>query len=193
MKFRETPLAGAFVVEIEPHHDTRGYFTRTWCAEEFRAHGLPAGLVQSSLSRNSRRATVRGMHTQLPPSREGKLVSCIRGRVRDVIIDLRPASATFLEHFAVDLSADQHNSLYIPPGFLHGFQTLEDDCEVFYQMTDTHAPDLAFGARWNDPAFGIAWPIREGLTMSDRDRDYPDFDRAAYLRDFAEPANVGTA
>src|SRR5262249_24994989 len=101
------------------------------------------------------------------------------------IVDARPDSPTFLEHFAVELSAEAHNALYIPPTFLHGFLTLEDDCEVFYQMTDTHAPQLAFGARWNDAAFGIDWPIRDGLTMSDPDRDYPAFDRAAYLRDVA--------
>lgn len=188
MRFRETPLAGAFVVEVEPHPDMRGYFTRTWCAEEFEQHGLPSRLVQASLLRNLRRATMRGMHTQLPPSREGKVVSCVRGRIHDVIVDLRPGSPTFLQHFAIELSADAHNALYIPATFLHGFLTLEDHCEVFYQMTDTHAPQLSYGARWNDPAFGIQWPIERDLVMSDRDRDYPDFDRAAYLRDVGAPA-----
>jgi dTDP-4-dehydrorhamnose 3,5-epimerase len=182
MRFRETPLKGAFVIEIEPHADVRGYFTRTWCAQEFEQHGLPARLVQTSLSRNLKRGTVRGMHTQLPPSQEGKVVSCIRGRIYDVIVDTRPGSPTFLQHFGVELSADAHNALFIPPTVLHGFQTLEDDTEVFYQMTDFHAAHLAFGARWNDAAFGIAWPIESDLTLNDRDRAYPDFDRAAYLR-----------
>jgi dTDP-4-dehydrorhamnose 3,5-epimerase len=188
VQFRATPLAGAFVVEVEPHHDTRGYFTRTWCAEEFERQGLPSRLAQASLSRNRHRATVRGMHTQLPPSREGKVVSCARGRIHDVIVDLRPDSSTFLAHFAVELSAEAHNALYIPAGFLHGFMTLEDDCEVFDQMTDVHAPHLAFGARWNDPVFGIEWPIKQGLVMSDRDREYSDFDRAAYQRLLSVPA-----
>lgn len=182
MRFRETPLRGAFVMEIEPHADARGYFTRTWCAQEFEQQGLPAHLVQASLSHNLRRGTVRGMHTQLPPSKEGKIVSCIRGRIYDVIVDGRPGSPTFLQSFGIELSAEAHNALYIPPTMLHGFQTLEDDSEVFYQMTDFHAPALAWGARWNDPAFDIRWPLVSDLTMSDRDRTYPDFDRAEYLR-----------
>jgi dTDP-4-dehydrorhamnose 3,5-epimerase len=180
MRFTQTPLAGAFVVDVEPHRDHRGYFTRTWCEREFEAHGLPPRLVQASLSRNARRGTVRGMHMQLPPSQEGKIVQCLRGRIHDVIVDLRPDSATFLQHFGIELTAEEHNALYIPPWMLHGFQTLDDDCEVFYQMTDFHANELAFGARWNDPAFGIRWPIASGITIVERDGAYPDFDRAAY-------------
>lgn len=182
MRFRQTPLADAFVIEVEPRDDERGYFTRTWCADEFERHGLPARIVQASLSRNTRRGTVRGMHTQLSPSREGKVVSCIRGRVHDVIVDIRKGSPTFLRHFAIELTAESHNALFIPPNFLHGFQTLEDNSEVYYQMTDVHAPELAFGARWNDPAFGISWPLEHDLTMSDRDRNYPDFDSTAFVR-----------
>jgi dTDP-4-dehydrorhamnose 3,5-epimerase len=188
MRFGETPLRGAFVIEIEPHADIRGYFTRTWCAQEFEQHGLPSCLVQASMSRNLRRGTVRGMHTQLPPSQEGKVVSCIRGRIYDVIVDVRPGSPTFLKHFGVELSAEAHNALYIPPAMLHGFQTLEDNSEVFYQMTDVHAAHLAYGVRWNDPAFGIRWPIESDLVMNDRDRTYPDFDRTAYERSCAASA-----
>ncbi len=182
MRFRETPLRGAFVIEIEPHADARGYFTRTWCAREFTEHGLPDRLVQASLSHNLRRGTVRGMHTQLPPSQEGKLVSCIAGRIYDVIVDTRPGSPTFLQSFGVELTAEAHNALYIPPTMLHGFQTLVDNTEVCYQMTDAYAPELGFGARWNDPAFGIRWPLETDLLLHDRDRNYPDFDPAAFLR-----------
>ena len=182
MRFAETPLAGAFVVEIEPHRDARGYFTRLWCTNEFEAHGLPPRLVQASLSRNFKRGTVRGMHMQLPPSQEGKIVQALRGRIYDVIVDLRLGSPTFLQHFGIELTAEAHNALYIPPGMLHGFQTLDDDCEVFYQMTDFHAAELAWGARWNDPAFGIRWPLDSDLTLADRDRTYPDFSRGEYER-----------
>ena len=180
MKFRETPLSGAFVVDIEPHIDERGFFARTWCSQEFAAQGLEHGLVQASISRNARRGTVRGMHLQLPPSRESKLVRCTRGSIYDVIIDLRPESPTYLRHFALELQAQASNALYIPPLVAHGFQTLADDTEVLYQMTDTHAPELVYGVRWNDPAFAIGWPVQEPITIIGRDRDYADFDPGAY-------------
>lgn len=186
MRFEQAPLAGAYVIEIEPHRDVRGYFTRLWCTREFEEHGLPSRLVQASLSRNHKRGTVRGMHMQLPPSREGKIVQCMRGRIYDVIVDLRPGSPTFLQHFGLELTADEHNALYIPPWMLHGFQTLEDECEVFYQMTDFHANELAFGARWNDPAFAIRWPLDSALTLNERDAGYPDFDAEGYERLAAE-------
>jgi len=182
MRFRETPLKGAWLVEIEPHPDERGYFTRLWCARQFEQQGLPSRIVQASLSRNLRKGTVRGMHMQLPPSQEGKLVSCVKGRIYDVIVDARPDSPTYLHHFGAELAAERHDALYVPPGMLHGFQTLEDDTEVFYQMTDFHAPELAIGARWNDPAFGIRWPLGGDLVMNDRDRNYPNFDREAHER-----------
>jgi dTDP-4-dehydrorhamnose 3,5-epimerase len=182
VQFSKTPLEGAWFVEIEPNEDLRGFFTRTWCAREFAQHGLPSQLVQSSLSRNLRRGTVRGMHLQLPPSQEGKLVSCIRGRIYDAIVDLRPRSPTYLKHLGVELSAATHAALYIPPTVLHGFQSLEDDTEVFYQMTDFHAEQLAFGARWNDPAFCIRWPIERDITILPRDAAYSDFDRESYER-----------
>ena len=191
MKFESTPLAGAYVVNIEPHRDHRGYFARTWCTAEFARQGLPGKMVQASLSHNEKRGTVRGMHLQLPPSQEGKLVRCIRGRIYDVIVDLRPSSETYLRHFGIELDASTHNALYIPPTMLHGFQTLEDDAEVFYQMTDFYSPELTFGARWNDPAFGIEWPIEGSVVMADRDATYPDFDGADYERRFRSAREGG--
>src|SRR5262245_50229161 len=129
LRFSETPLAGAFELETAPHSDERGSFARLWCQREFAAHGLPAPFVQSSMSRNLRRGTVRGMHMQLPPSREARLVRCARGRIFDVIIDLRPGSPTFLHHHGAELTAERNNALFVPAGFLHGFQTLADDCD----------------------------------------------------------------
>jgi len=162
-------------VEIEPHRDLRGFFARTWCTREFAAAGLPSSMVQTSISRNERRGTIRGMHLQLPPSREAKLVRCTRGAIHDVIIDLNPESPTFMRHCAVELSADKYNALYIPPMMLHGFQTLKDESEVLYQMTDFFAPELGFGVRWNDPALGIEWPITESITVLPRDGEFADF------------------
>jgi len=182
MRFEPTPLPGAFVVQIEAHRDHRGYFARTWDAAEFAKAELPANLVQASISHNTKRGTLRGMHMQIPPSQESKLVRCTRGRIYDVIVDLRPRSRTYLQHFGIELTAEAQQALYIPPTMLHGFQTLADDTDVFYQMTDLYTPELAFGARWNDPAFGIRWPIENGLVMVDRDATYPSFDRASYER-----------
>jgi dTDP-4-dehydrorhamnose 3,5-epimerase len=175
VKFRATPLAGAFIVAIEPHADMRGYFARTWCSREFAAQGLPAQIVQTSVSRNLRRGTVRGMHMQLPPSREGKLVSCLRGAIHDVIIDMRPQSPTYLQHFAIGLNDQTHDALYVPPLLAHGFQTLEDGTELLYQMSDFFAAELTFGVRWNDPVFKIRWPIDAGIVILPRDATYPDF------------------
>jgi dTDP-4-dehydrorhamnose 3,5-epimerase len=185
MRFLPTPLAGAKVVGIEPQADARGFFARTWCAREFAAEGLPEQFVQASISRNTRRGTVRGLHLQLPPSREGKLVSCIAGAIHDVIVDLRPESPTFLRHHAIELSAETHQALYIPPLVAHGFQTLADDTEVLYLMSDYFAPQLGCGVRWNDPAFAIAWPMATASSIAARDAEYPDFDAAAWRRRIA--------
>lgn len=192
MKFKPTPLEGAFVIEVEPHEDLRGLFARTWCAREFAEHGLETQMVQTSFSRNTQRGTVRGMHLQLPPSREAKLVRCTRGRIYDVIVDLRPQSPTFLQHFGVELSAESANALYIPTLFAHGFQTLVDACDVSYQMSDFYAPQLGFGLRWNDPALGIAWPIDGEVAMLARDREYPDFDPAAYRQAVQQAAGAAS-
>lgn len=174
MRFRETALAGAYLIETEPHTDARGFFARVWCAREFAQHGLLAPPVQSSVSFNRRKGTLRGLHYQVPPSREAKLVRCTAGAIYDVIVDLRPKSQTHLQHIGVTLSGENHSSLYIPPGLAHGFQTLADDTEVVYMMTDFYAPELARGVRWDDPAFGIVWPPDE-RTIAQRDLDYADF------------------
>lgn len=176
-------LPGTFIVEPEIHADSRGSFARTWCADEFRSQGLSARVVQASLSRNSRKGTLRGMHFQWPPSREGKLVRCERGAVHDVVIDLRPDSDAFLRHLAVRLDADAENALYIAPGLAHGFQTLQDDTRVTYLMTDHFQPERSAGVRYDDPAFGIDWPLAVSV-ISDRDRDYPNFDREGHIRRF---------
>lgn len=174
MRFIETALAGAFVIEIDPKPDLRGFFARTFCRDEFTAAGLPGEFVQSSISVNVRRGTLRGLHFQAPPGAEPKLVRCNRGALFDVIVDLRVGSATHCRWFGTELSADNHRALYVPPGFAHGFQTLMDDSEVAYQMAEFYMPELARGVRWNDPAFGIAWPIDPPF-LSDRDASYPDY------------------
>lgn len=186
MRFVETPLEGAWVIEIEPVEDVRGFFARLWCRDEFAAHGIAMEVMQVSVSHNAIAGTLRGMHYQRPPSREAKLVRCERGRVHDVIIDLRPDSPTFSAHFAVVLDSDRHNALYVPHGFAHGFQSLVPDSDVVYMMSDVHRPDLADGVRHDDPAFGIEWPMAVRC-MVDRDRMYPDFDRAAGCRGAGDP------
>jgi dTDP-4-dehydrorhamnose 3,5-epimerase len=175
MIFKPTSLVGAFIVEPELHRDVRGFFARTWCREEFAARGLNPTLAQCSLSFTERRGTVRGMHYQDAPHQEAKLVRCARGAVHDVIVDLRPHSPTFRHHFAVELRRGSYRMLYVPEGVAHGFQTLEDDTEVAYQISEFHRPEAARGVRWDDPAFAIPWPEPVRL-VSDRDRSYPDFD-----------------
>lgn len=174
MRFRPLSLAGACAVELERREDPRGFFARTFCRDEFAAHGLADNFVQCNVSWNERRGTLRGMHFQKAPSQEGKLVRCTAGAIWDVVLDLRPDSATYLRWEGVELTAENRTALYIPPGFAHGFQTLADGAEVFYQMTDLYAPDLAAGVRWDDPAFGIAWPIPDPI-LSERDASYPSF------------------
>jgi dTDP-4-dehydrorhamnose 3,5-epimerase len=174
VRFVPTPLAGAYVIEITRVADARGFFARTWCAREARDHGLNEAVVQCNVSFNHRRGTLRGMHWQAPPFAEAKLVRCTRGAVHDVIVDLRDGSPTYGRHAAVVLSAEERNLLYIPEGFAHGFLTLEDSTEVFYQMSQYYSPDHARGFRWNDPRFGIPWPM-DPVVISERDRSYPDF------------------
>lgn len=174
MKFHPTPLAGAFVVEIEPKGDERGFFARTFCAGEFAARGLDPAAVQISISFNRKAGTLRGMHWQAEPHAETKLVRCTRGALHDVVVDLRPDSPTFRRSYGLQLDAESRRALYIPKGLAHGFLTLEDDTEILYQMSVPFAPDGGRGARWNDPAFGIVWPFAP-LHMNDRDRTWPDF------------------
>lgn len=174
MIFTETKLAGAFVVEPDVYEDERGYFALTWSRDEFEARGLDAGLAQSNLSYNRRRGTLRGMHYQTAPHEQAKLVRCARGAIYDVIVDLRPGSPTFARWIAEELTESNRRMLYVPRGFAHGFQSLADDTEVAYQMSESYRPEAAAGVRWDDPAFGIRWPL-EVAVIAPRDRDYPDF------------------
>ena len=187
MNFVPTPLGGAFLIEIDRREDMRGFFARLWCREEFAAHGIAIDIVQASMSHNALAGTVRGMHFQLPPSREAKLVRCDRGRIYDVIIDLRPDAPTYMRHFAVTLDAERRNALYIPPGMAHGFQTLVAGSDVLYMMSDFYDAALQAGVRWNDAAFGINWPIAE-VTILPRDAAYPGFDPAAFAAEYARRA-----
>jgi dTDP-4-dehydrorhamnose 3,5-epimerase len=175
MIFTEIFLAGVFLVLPERHEDERGFFARSWCQKEFTANGMNGRLVQCNISYNRRRGTLRGMHLQVPPNEEAKLVRCTMGAIYDVIIDLRKGSPTVGRHFGVNLTADNRQMIYIPEGFAHGFLTLDNQTEVFYQMSEFYAPESARGVRWNDPAFGIRWP-EEVNVISRRDQTYPDFD-----------------
>lgn len=174
MIFSETPLRGAYIIEPERLEDPRGFFARTWCERELRARGLDARIAQCSISFNKRKGTLRGMHYQVPPAAETKIVRCTQGAMYDVIIDLRPDSPTFTRHFAAVLMPDDGKMLYVPAGFAHGFQTLEDDTGVAYQISDFYSPEQARGIRWDDPLFGIPWP-EDARTIAERDRSYVDF------------------
>ncbi len=174
MKFEPGGLPGVVVVEPERHADDRGFFARTWCAREFAAAGLPSTMAQCSVSWNARKHTLRGMHWEVAPRRESKLVRCTRGAIYDVVVDIRLGSPTFLDHFGLCLGAEDHRALFVPPGMAHGFLTLTDDTEVLYQMDSFYAPEAERGARWDDPAFAIQWPAVPAV-ISDRDRGFPDF------------------
>jgi dTDP-4-dehydrorhamnose 3,5-epimerase len=174
MRISPTGLAGLCLIEVEKRDDERGYFARTFCAQEFAAAGLVTSFPQCNTSFNRKRGTLRGLHFQADPFPEAKLVRCTRGTIFDVAVDLRPESPTRCQWFATILSADNANMLYVPAGFAHGFQTQEDATEVFYQMGESYRSDLARGVRWNDPAFAIKWPLA-GPTLSPRDATYPDF------------------
>jgi dTDP-4-dehydrorhamnose 3,5-epimerase len=172
MIFRETVIGGVVVVEPEPHEDERGFFARTWDAEEFDRRGLNGRLVQCSISFNRLRGTLRGMHYQAAPHQEAKLVRCTSGSIFDVAVDLRTESTTYRRWFGTELSAVNRLALYVPEGCAHGFLTLTDDAEVAYQISQFHAPDAARGLRWDDPAIGIEWP-GDVLVVNERDRSYP--------------------
>jgi dTDP-4-dehydrorhamnose 3,5-epimerase len=173
--FGATKLPGAFVLDLERREDDRGFFARTWCADELAEHGLNTQLVQANMSWNPRQGTVRGMHFQQAPHAETKLIRCTRGAIHDVIVDLRPESGTFKQWIGVDLTAENGRALYVPEGFAHGFQTLEPDSEVHYLVTAFYTPSAEGGVRWDDPAFGIEWPDPAGAFLSDKDRSWPDF------------------
>ena len=172
MRFIATKLRGSFIIEPEPHEDSRGLFARTFCAREFHGRGLVDSFVQCNTSLNARKGTVRGLHYQLVPSSEVKLVRCTAGALWDVIVDLRPDSQTYLQHVVIELTAKNRRALYIPETFAHGFQTLEDGTEAFYQMSEFYAPKLARGLRYDDPRLGIKWPLPVSC-ISDHDLSWP--------------------
>jgi len=177
MIFVETPLRGAYVIEVEKHEDERGFFARSWCVQEFSSKGLDTQLVQCNVSFNKRKGTLRGLHYQMPPHAETKVVRCTKGALYDVIVDLRADSPTFLKWFGVELTATNYRMLYIPKRFAHGFQTIEDDTEIFYQMSEFYAPQAARGIRWNDPRVGVVWPETD-RTISKKDQEYVDLEPA---------------
>jgi dTDP-4-dehydrorhamnose 3,5-epimerase len=171
MIFTETCLKGAFVIDLERLEDQRGFFARSWCEREFAGHHLETKWVQANISYNKKKGTLRGMHFQVSPHEEEKLVRCIRGKLFDVIVDFRQGSDTFKKWFGVELSAENRRMIYIPKGFAHGFVTMDDDTEVFYLMSEFYAPGYGRGIRWDDPAIGIIWP--EKITViSDQDKNY---------------------
>ena len=172
MIFTETSLSNAFVIDVEPTEDDRGYFARTWCRQEFEEHGLETRFAQANVAFNHQRGTLRGMHYQVAPSEETKLVRCPRGAIYDVIVDLRPNSPTYEEYVGFELTESNGRLLYVPPGFAHGYQTLVDNSEVAYQVSELYAPDCERGARFDDPAFGISWPLDVSI-ISDKDSNHP--------------------
>lgn len=174
MNFQQTKLSGVFTIQLERKSDERGFFARTWCQDEFESHGLNSNLVQSSISLNSKKGTLRGMHYQAAPFAETKVVRCTQGALYDVVIDLRPASPTFKQWIAAELTADNRDMLYIPEGCAHGFLTLADETEILYLMSQVYNAESARGVRWNDPAFAIDWPGKAQV-IAERDRTYPDF------------------
>jgi dTDP-4-dehydrorhamnose 3,5-epimerase len=174
VKFSPALVEGVFEVEIEPHLDARGFFARSWCSIEFAAHGLSPKLSQCSVSFNARKGTLRGMHYQVAPYQESKLVRCTRGTIYDVALDLRPKSPTFRKWLGTILSAENRRALYVPEGCAHGFITLEDNTEVLYQISEFYQDQAGRGVRWNDPSFRIEWPERVQV-ISERDQTYPDF------------------
>jgi dTDP-4-dehydrorhamnose 3,5-epimerase len=175
MKYHETKLPGVFEISIEPMADERGFFARSWCEKEFEAHGLNPALVQCNISVNKRKGTLRGVHYQVAPHSETKLVRCTRGAIFDVIVDLRSDSPTFKRWVGIVLTAEKRNMAYVPEGCAHGFLTLDDDTEVFYQMSQFYNTEAARGVRWNDPAFAIDWPAKVEV-ISERDGAYPNFE-----------------
>jgi dTDP-4-dehydrorhamnose 3,5-epimerase len=175
MIFKETRLKGAFIVEMEPIRDNRGFFARAWCQREFEARGLIPCFVQNNITFSPKRGTLRGLHYQIPPHEEVKLVRCTRGAIYDVIVDLRPESPTYMQWLGTELTPENRKMIYISGGFAHGYQILMDDTEVFYQVGTFYAPEYERGMRWNDPAFKIDWPINPPLVLSEKDKRWPDY------------------
>lgn len=174
MKFTETELPGAFIIDLELREDSRGFFARAFCANEFAEHGLETSYPQCNTSWNHSAGILRGLHMQMPPHGEVKVVRCTKGAIVDVIVDMRPDSSTFLKHIKVELTADNHRMLYVPVGFGHGYQTLVPDTEVFYMVSEFYTPGAERGLRWNDPSFGIQWPDMNPI-LSEKDANAPDY------------------
>ena len=175
MIFRETALSGAYIVELEKKEDFRGFFARAWCKKEFEAKGLNTHFVQANTAFSFKKGTLRGMHFQVAPFREAKLIRCIRGAIFDVIVDLRPDSVTHMSWYGVELTADNRKMLYQPEGFAHGYQTLADHTETLYQVSQFYSPEHERGVRWDDPQFGIEWPESREIIISDKDKAWPDY------------------
>ena len=185
MRFTDLVIPQARLITVERAEDERGHFARLWCREAFAAAGLDISIEQASASFNHRAGTVRGLHFAWPPAREGKIVRCARGRMFDVLVDLRPDSPSFLSHWGIELDADGQQALFVPPGVAHGFQTLEDATEVHYMMSERYQPAWSAGVRFDDPAFAVAWPLPVTCVAA-KDRDGPDFDVEAHCRRFAQ-------
>lgn len=181
MIFRDTKLAGAYILELETIGDERGFFARAWCERELEARGLNAHMVQANLSFNRKKGTLRGLHYQVAPYEEAKLVRCFRGAIYDVIIDLRPDSPTYMQWIGVELTAENRKLLYVPEHLAHGYQTLVDNTEVFYQVSQFYSPVAERGVWWNDPAFGIKWPEAADRIISSKDRSWPPYTSAESL------------
>ena len=175
MKFTETGLDGAFVIEIEPRLDERGFFARGWCRREFEAAGIRINFVQANIAFSKNKGTLRGMHFQRAPHAESKLWRCVRGAIFDVMIDLRLNSPTFKKWFGIELTSDNHKMTLIPEGFAHGYLTTADNTEVFYLVSAFYTPEAEGGVRWDDPAFGVRWPMTDNLIISEKDKNWPDF------------------
>lgn len=192
MKFIETKLAGAYILDLERREDERGFFARTFCQNEFRAHGLKTTIAQSNLASNIRKGTVRGMHFQYPPAAETKLVRCTRGAILDIIVDLRPESPTFLQHIEVELSAENGRALYVPERFAHGYQALEDGTDTSYQVGEYYTPSAEGGLMYNDPRLGLSWPLPVSV-ISAKDQVFASFDAVeAELKDRMSSKPVST-
>ena len=174
MIFTETKLRGAYLIEVQKNEDHRGFFGRAWCGKEFEAHGLTAKIAQINTSRTKKKGTIRGMHFQVAPYGEAKFIRCTKGRIYDVIIDLRPESPTFTQWIGNELSEDNYRMVYAPEYFAHGFVSLEDECEVYYPVTEFYTPQAERGIRWNDPAFNIKWPVPIEI-FTEKDMSHPDF------------------
>ncbi|MFQ5787192.1 MAG: dTDP-4-dehydrorhamnose 3,5-epimerase [Thermodesulfobacteriota bacterium] len=175
MIFKETKLNNVFIIEIEKKEDHRGFFSRTWCKREFEGHGLKPEMVQSNIAFSKKRGTLRGLHYQMAPFEEDKLVRCIKGSIYDVIIDLRPDYPTYKQWLGVELDGENYKMIYVPGGFAHGYLTLTDNTEVFYQVSQFYFPGSEKGIRYNDPTFNIAWPEIDNLVISDKDRNFPNY------------------